>query len=119
MADENKKELSKITLSNGSIVELREGNTGDLFDAVDDTKVVHETSKGPMFIIDNFKLERQLLLSSIKSIDDGKIEITIEWLRSLASHDFDYLSKSVEKLDQAVLSEVGSRGRDSAASGQS
>lgn len=106
------------TLSNCKI-QLKETSAGDVFDAIDEAKTVHTDVNGvSSFILDPFKLDRTLILKSVASItkDGASVEPSMEWLRGLNSIDLKTLENEVEKMDQAMLKELGNRGRDSAAS---
>lgn len=104
-------------LSNGQTVEIRELNTGDIFDAQDGAKELQLVPEvGPIFVVDHVKLERLLLLSSIESVDGDKEKANIKWLRELSVEDYSALQHLSENVDGAILAEVGERGRDSAAS---
>ena len=105
------------TLSNGQTVKIRELNAGDIFDAQDGAKELQPLPNGAaMFVVDHVKLERLLLLSSIQSVDGDTEKANIKWLRELSVKDYYDLQMLSEKVDSAVLAEVGERGRDSAAS---
>ena len=108
----------EVTLSNEERVVFRELNTGDIFDATDASKQVHVLKEaGPVFIIDHILLERLLILKSIVTVNAKDDIADINWLRNLAPIDYQKLRDSSEEVDAATLSEVGDRGRDSAASG--
>lgn len=105
-------------LSNGDIVKFRELTTGDIFDATDAAKDVRVVEGiGPIFVIDQFLMERLLILKSIASVNDAEDVATLAWFRDLPPQDYERLQRAGENIDAATLSEVGNRGRDSAASG--
>ena len=107
----------KTTLSNGDAVTLRELNTGDIFDAQDASKTVQIIKNaGPIFVVDHILLERLLLLKSIVDVNGDQEKADMNWLRALSALDYEKLQLAGETIDKATLTEVGERGRDSAAS---
>lgn len=110
--------------TDGTKFELNDLTAGDIFDAVDEAKTVQfmrltkgdVTEEHPVFVTDNIKLQRLLLLKNVKSFGDGSKEPDMNWLRSLSEADYQILDAAVETMDQATLKELSNRGRDSAVS---
>lgn len=118
-------DTEQLKLSDGTPFEVKEITAGDIFDAIDEAKTVQymrrtlpdgTVEEMPTFVPDNIKLERLLLLKSIKSFGTDAAEPTMEWLRSLNEADLHRVQNAVDAVDVATLKEVGNRGRDTAVS---